>query len=79
MGKNATENMRYQGVAVPDSETSYETSLFKSEIGHLIRPRRRTRTRPRNRKQFKSIEDEHEDEDEEKPNVDLNKNPVTLR
>jgi hypothetical protein len=35
---------------------SYETSSFKPEIGHLIRPR--------NRKQFKSIEDEHEYEDD---------------
>jgi hypothetical protein len=49
MGKNATEKMRYQGGAVPDPETSYETSPFKPEIGHLIRPRRRTRTRTRPR------------------------------
>ena len=44
--------------------SSYETSPFKPEIGHLIRPRRRPRARPRNRKQFKSIEDDDEATDE---------------
>jgi hypothetical protein len=38
-------------------EPSYETSPFKLDIGHLIRPRRRARPRPLNRKQFKSIVD----------------------
>jgi hypothetical protein len=51
---------------------SYETSPFKPEIEHLIRPRRRTRPRPRNRKQFKSIVDEHEDEDDYETTDELN-------
>jgi hypothetical protein len=56
------------------AKSSYETSPFKPEIGHLIRrrPRRRTRPRPRNRKQFKSIEDEHEDDYEATDELNLN-------
>jgi hypothetical protein len=61
-----------QGTEELNPDASYETSPFKPETGHLIRPRRRTRPRPRNRKQFKSIEDEHEDEDDYEATDELN-------